>query len=90
MYTLGVVLSGIFFGVIASSIARHKGRGEVCWFLLGFFFHLFGLIVLLLPPVYNLGIMKKCPECAEIIKAEANVCRYCGRDLIAAEGVEVS
>lgn len=89
MVALSVIIAGIFFGVVSSVVARRKGRNEILWFLLGFFFHIFGLIILFLPPAFKPGITKKCPECAEIIKAEANRCRFCGTQFVTAESAEV-
>ncbi len=88
--TLTLIVVGTFFGVVAAVIARQKGRSELRWFLVGFLLHIIGLIVLFLPPVPKAGITKKCPGCAEIIKAEAKVCRFCGKEFATADGTEVS
>ena len=88
--SLGLILVGVFFGGVAAAIARQKGRGELRWFFVGFFFHWIALIVVFLPPVSKEGVLRKCPKCAEVIKAEATVCRYCGREVGAVIQAEVN
>ena len=90
--TLTLIVVGIFFGLAAAVIARHKGRSDLrdIRVLAYYLLHIVGLIVLFLPPVPKVGVTKKCPDCAEIIKAEAKVCRFCGHGLVDADASEVS
>ena len=68
----------IVAGIVGAVLARPKGRSPVLWFLLCAILPLLVIAIALLPPVVSEGITRKCPHCAETIRADANVCKYCG------------
>lgn len=76
-------------GVIPGAIAHSKGHSFFGWWFLGLFCFLPALIAaIVIKPDYELierrrmrQGMKRCPYCAEVVKGEAVICRYCQREL---------
>ena len=73
--------------VIANLIAKmaeRKGRSWIVFFVFSLFFPLIALIVAAVistdPATATVGT-KKCPKCAEYVKAEATLCKHCGSTL---------
>lgn len=64
-------------GIAGAALAKQKGRSPILWFLLCAIIPLLVIAIALLPPVVAIGINKRCPHCAEIIKENATVCKYC-------------
>ena len=89
MLTLGLGHDGQFLvfwaslaicGAIVGAIAQSRRRSFLDWFLYGFLVFPVALIHVLMAGRSTVGL-RKCPFCAEMVQAEAKVCRYCQREL---------
>jgi len=79
-----LILAAIL-GIIPAMIASKKGHNAVAWWIYGSLLFIIALPhSLLLDSAPETG-RRQCPFCAELIKAEAKVCRYCGRDIPAVQ-----
>lgn len=79
-------MCGILGGVIASQKGRSVGGWVVLCLLLGPLGVILALVVSPQGAVQEQqalasGASKKCPQCAEIVKADAVKCRYCGSEI---------
>ncbi len=81
-----LVAQAVISGGLCSYLAEQKGYGTTAWLVAGFLLGVFGLIACAGLPVANEStyvykrdesLVKRCPRCAELVRIEASVCRFC-------------
>ena len=76
--TFFVVLLWLVFAFVGLTIGTTRGHSTLVSAAAGVLLGPLGWVLLWIIPS---GKLRVCPYCAEIIKEEATVCRFCGRDI---------
>lgn len=89
----------LLFACVPAKIASSKGRDFLLWYVYGFFLFIFALIHSIVIDADNKAIeskklntreFKKCPHCAELIRKEATICRFCHSQMPAPDPVTIA
>ncbi|NPV67108.1 MAG: zinc ribbon domain-containing protein [Anaerolineae bacterium] len=84
------IIIWLLFGLIAGYINHNKGNPFAMGCLLGVLLGPIGLLIALISGRNEeelerrgvvVGQTRHCPYCAELVKAEAKVCKHCGKDI---------
>jgi hypothetical protein len=94
----GIVTFWIICGLLAGYLYGKRGRSQVVGCLGGFLLGPLGIVLALVTPAdrtalarkereleaekLRRGELKQCPYCGELIRPEAMVCRFCGREIV--------
>ena len=73
---VAVILVPAYLG---SHLGKNRAVGSPAGFLLGLFFSLLGVVIVMCFP--EQGSTRTCPYCAEKVKLEARICKHCRRDI---------
>lgn len=67
-----IVILVIILGLVPAIIAKLKGRSFFLWWLYGSL-----VLIIALPHSIFAPILKRCPQCKESARRDANICPHC-------------